>query len=109
MREPRVLLAVCTYDEMVLCLSDCDNDELQKICETVYANNQEGIGKYWYEVAEELYPECYFKQLVDNGGPTDHYILNELITENIAHCEDITISAVISTVEELNDWTRNIR
>lgn len=103
MRETRILFACCTYDEMVICISDCDNNELQQICEQVYANNEEGIGEYWCDVAHELFPECLFDQLIDNGQVKYIDLLREIDTVNVANHGDISISVVQSKAEESDE------
>ena len=102
MREARVLLASETYGESVLCISDCDNKELQLICERVAANNEDGIGKTWKEVAHEIVPDCLFEQLCSSDGGNELEVntsfLNELDTVCVANQEYLTFSVVKSKV-----------
>ena len=99
MRETRILLAVCTNDQAVVCISDLDNDELQAVCNQVNANNIEGIGMTWENVAYELYPNALFNELCENGEqPFLGRTLYEINSECVASIDDLSISVVQSEV-----------
>lgn len=99
MREPRVVICHATYDEDVIAITDCDNKELQQICDIVAMDNNNGIGKYYSEVCEEMYPNNLFHQL-DDGAIDLIDPLRRINCQCVADCDDIAISVVISKVED---------
>ena len=100
MRETRVVICQVTYDEAVLAITDCDNKELQQICDIVYKNNEEGIGKYYSDVCADLYPNNIFVQLADTGEVEMIDPIKDIDCQCVANCEDVTISVVVSKVED---------
>ncbi len=100
MRETRVVICQVTYDEAVLAITDCDNKELQQICDIVYKNNEEGIGKYYSDVCANLYPNNIFVQLADTGEVEMIDPIKDIDCQCVANCADVTISVVVSKVED---------
>lgn len=100
MREVRIVLCYVTYDETVIALTDCDNRELQQICDIVYRNNESGIGKYYSDVCEDLYPDNIFYQIADTGETKLIEPIREIDTTCVASCGDIAICAVTSKTED---------
>ena len=97
MREVRIILCAVTYDDAVLAITNCDNKELQQICDIVYKNNESGIGKYYSDVCKELYPDNLFKQLADTGEVDMIEPLKDIECQCVANTEDVTISVVRSS------------
>ncbi len=98
----RVIICSETYGDSVLAITDCSNKELQKICEQVIKNNIDGIGKNYQTVCSELFPSAYLIEVTDE----QHDILmalQDVNTYNVASCEDICISVVISECEDEDD------
>ena len=99
MRETRVILCTVTYDETVLAITNCDNKELQEICNAVYKNNENGKGKSYSLVSRELFPDNLFRQLADTGEAAMIEPLKELEGRCVANTGDVTISVIQSSGE----------
>ena len=84
----------------MLAITDCDNKELQQICNVVYKNNEDGIGKTYADVCKELYPDNLFKQLADTGEVAMINPLKEIECQCVANTEDVTISVVRSSASD---------
>lgn len=59
----RMLLLKEDYVGACLIISDCTNDELQKILEKAIQNDENGVGQSIMEICNELFPKCYMQEL----------------------------------------------
>ena len=80
MREMRMLLLKEDFSGSILVISDLDNDELLKILEQMDEDIENGVGRPTEEVAEELFPNCYYKEIADTSLDTGLY-LNDIKCE----------------------------
>ena len=94
MRETRVILCNVLFGDVVLAITDCHDYELQQICDVVYENNENGVGKSYSDVCKELYPDNLFKQLADTGEADMINPLRDIEGVCVANTEDVSISVV---------------
>ncbi len=98
MSEIRMLVLSEDYGESVLVLSDLSNDKLTEVLKQIESDIEDGIGRSSFEVAESLYPDCVYKEILDTGV-TDCTELKELHTKSVTHYSEFTFSVVQSSMQ----------
>ncbi len=100
MSETRVIVCVDNNTEMVIAMTDCCNKQLQQICGVVQTDNENGIGKSYEKVCRELYPDCFFRNLISTEDDCSlNFAIRDIKTVEVAECKDISISVVDSGID----------
>lgn len=89
----RMLVLKEDYVGACLVISDCTNDELQKILEKAEQNDENGIGQPIEEICDELFPDAYMQELGCTEQMEFAYI-NELNTECVAYTNYLGFNVV---------------
>ena len=56
----RLVLFKEDYGETLLCITDLDNEQLQRVCEQAVKNDEDGIGESLDEISAKLFGIDYF-------------------------------------------------
>lgn len=63
----RMLILSENYGENVLVITDLENNELLEVLKQIENDIENGVGRCSYEVAESLFPNCVYRELLDTN------------------------------------------
>jgi hypothetical protein len=90
----RLVLFKEDYGDTLLCITDLENEQLQKVCEQAIQNDEDGIGESLDEVSDKLFgADYYIKELETSESCIE---LTDLKWQSIAYSSYYGFCEIVS-------------